>query len=598
VSKDEEIVGMINSHYKAAEGVVQSIVPKWISYYKQYRGVRDETRKKYPYRSKLFIPYSFTSVEGVLAKIMEILFMEKPIVKALPQMEDDAMSADMIERLLDYQFYMMRIYPMAQMILRDALIYGTAFAKVYWDREVKTLEVPGRITMPDGSVKTDMAVIEQEIFDGPRIVSIPNERLFIDPGASSIKDAEFVIHKEWKTIDYLKQQKKLGARYKNLGKLEEGSVEDIGPLQQAKLQALGISPAEELEQIKKVEVWEYWTNDKKYTTVDRKHLIESEDNTLCPGNKPFVLAKPISLSNELFGLGFMEMLFYLQHELNDVRNQRMDNVNLIINKIIKVSSHAGVDLNYLKSIPGAIWLAERPELITPLEMSDVTASSYLEAQEIKSDMQHTIGDYDYFRGASPSTSRETATTVIRLQEAAMNRISGITRYIEESFVVPLAQLMMDLNKQYLNVEKPIRIFGEQGQKWIELSQNDITQYYDFQAMGSIRASLKKQQEKEKSMELLGMLLPLAEQLNLNLPLFMTDLLGKMGYPNAGKYILPVVPQSLTTMGGQQGMPQDTPQEGTPQEGLPPEEEEQREILPGGPQPTEEEGVPPPPEFNM
>ena len=84
--------------------------------------------------------------------------------------------------------------------------------------------------------------------------------------------------------------------------------------------------AEELE--KAVELLEYWEDDRVVTIANRAVIIREAKNPFYHGKKPFVHIINNVVPHEFYGLGEVEPLERLQHELNAKRNQRLDAVNL------------------------------------------------------------------------------------------------------------------------------------------------------------------------------------------------------------------------------------------------------------------------------
>ena len=87
------------------------------------------------------------------------------------------------------------------------------------------------------------------------------------------------------------------------------------------------------------------------------------------------------LPNEFYGLSAVGLVEHLQHELNTTRNQRIDNVSFVLNRMWKVRRGADIDDSELVSRPHGVVHVDNPDDVTPFEMSGVTASSYNEKQE-------------------------------------------------------------------------------------------------------------------------------------------------------------------------------------------------------------------------
>ena len=110
---------------------------KWIDYTRQYRS-KIENEAEYPYMARLFIPYSFTSVETTIPRIMSAIFSSDPIIAVKPRIEDDVENAKTMEQLLNYQIEQMNLFNTSIPLLKDACITGTLISKIDWKKESRT----------------------------------------------------------------------------------------------------------------------------------------------------------------------------------------------------------------------------------------------------------------------------------------------------------------------------------------------------------------------------------------------------------------------------------------------------------------------------
>src|SRR4030042_358399 len=108
--------------------------PKWIDYTRQYRS-KIENEAEYPYMARLFIPYSFTSVETTIPRIMSAVFSSDPIIAVKPQIEDDVQNAKTMEQLVNYQIGKMNLFNTSISLLKADCILGTLIAKSDWKKE-------------------------------------------------------------------------------------------------------------------------------------------------------------------------------------------------------------------------------------------------------------------------------------------------------------------------------------------------------------------------------------------------------------------------------------------------------------------------------
>ena len=173
----------------------------------------------------------------------------------------------------------------------------------------------------------------------------------------------------------------------------------------------------------------------------------------------------------------------MQYELNSLRNARMDNVNLLINRMWKVLRGADIDLKQLRSRAGGIIEVDDMNDIEELTFTDIASSSYMEDSRIREDMDRAVGVFDYTRGET-TDRRETATTASILSQSADERFKLKVRLMEDTGLRRLGQLLVALNQQFLTSERAVRILGTEGMEFINVSPQDIIGQYDVMPLGT------------------------------------------------------------------------------------------------------------------
>ena len=246
---------------------------------------------------------------------------------------------------------------------------------------------------------------------------------------------------------------------------------------------------------KVVEVLEYWDRDKIFVIGAKNTVLKEEDNPF-GGILPFIMARYIPVQHELYGIGIPEVAESLQEELNDVRNQRMDNVNLIINRMWIANKYADIDFDSLISYPGNVILSNDVDALKPLDTRDVTKSAYMEEEIIKHDMDMATGEYGPGRG-EPAQRRETATGIVRLQQASNIRFDTIVKMLEFTVLRSIAKVFLWLDYHFLSPADFAKIVGEEefikynGKMFYQEDITDILKLYHFQPMGSSTTAIKE-----------------------------------------------------------------------------------------------------------
>ena len=141
-----------------------------------------------------------------------------------------------------------------------------------------------------------------------------------------------------------------------------------------------------------------------------------------------------------------------------MRNQRMDNASLILNRMWLVANGAGVDEDELVSDVGGVIHTDKIEGVQPLYPPEIPNSSYREETLIKADIQQTTGITDYTKGvASDALANETATGISMMQEAGNARIKLKMMNIEMG-IREIGKLFISLNKQFIDEETVIKFW--------------------------------------------------------------------------------------------------------------------------------------------
>lgn len=144
-------------------------------------------RGKWPFNSRIFIPNSFTSLFGKGTRLVT----GKVKARLVPGPDGSELKAQIGTALLSAQYDDHDYFfeePLVSKFLRldqNARKYGAGFGLVSWRRE----------TDSEGKV----------VFDGPTFEVLDNRRVYLQPGATSITDSDYVIVEREVTVDQLER---------------------------------------------------------------------------------------------------------------------------------------------------------------------------------------------------------------------------------------------------------------------------------------------------------------------------------------------------------------------------------------------------------
>lgn len=492
---ESQVLNKVITDYNEAEQARRTREGKWQTWYKLYRSYA-EKRDTGDRRANLFIPYVYSIVETVVPRLISAVFASRPYIGVLPVKEEAIENAKDMENLIDYQLTQkIGIIGVATSWFKEALIYGTSILKVGWEYEEDEVWVDEPLMeifgFPIGSRRVKKV---QPVKDDPLVEHIDLWDFYIDPRAKDIDEADYCIHKVFRDISYLKRMEEQGI-YKNIDEVVKVSKEGAGSWYEEGVGTtafetgmntrLGLIGMQSIDKpSNKIEILEYWTDDRVIAVANRSVVIRNDENPYHHRKKPFVRLVDVLVPHEFYGIGEIEPIEDLQYELNSLRNQRMDNINILINRMWKVIRGADIDVRQLVSRPGGIIEVDDMNDVQELQMTDLSGNAIENVIEmVRRDMDNANGVYDYARGET-TDRRETATTAAILSQAANERFNLKVKLIEDLGMRRLGMLLTQLNQQYIDTEKAIRILGKDGMDFYTLSPENIRGQFDIMPLGS------------------------------------------------------------------------------------------------------------------
>lgn len=513
---NKELANTIVSRYTTARNWREPLKQKWDNFYDLYRGVLDSTTKSI-WQANIFVPYAFSTIETIVPRLVA----GRPQIDVMPREEGDTDYARVQNYLVDYQWDQCDMDKLLPDIVRQMLIYGTSVVKVYWDKKVETVEEEIEIDPDFPELGSQKVEVEKTTKNQPVVEMVDLYDFFWDPKGFDIDSCGWVAHRTYRSYDYLIKMQKQGL-YKNVNLLEKdktrpfkGETDKI-----TRTTALGTTDPQSVsgdsDKEANIELIEYWEDNRVVTIANRTVVIRDDKNPFAHGKKPFVRFVDQSVPKEFCGIGELEPIETLQKELNDMRNQRMDNASLILNRMWLVQNGANVDEDELVSDVGGIIHTDKIEGVQALYPPEIPNSSYREETLIKADIQQTTGITDYTKGvASDALANETATGISMMQEAGNARIKLKMMNIEMG-IREIGELFISLNKQFIDEETVIRILGEGSPQWLLVKPSEIKDNFDLMVESAPRLLENDAIAKRQALELFQMFAndPLIDQLEL------------------------------------------------------------------------------------
>lgn len=168
------------------------------------------------------------------------------------------------------------------------------------------------------------------------------------------------------------------------------------------------------------------------------------------GQRPFTVGIANIEAHKNYPASDNELSSHLQREINDVANQRLDNVKLALNKRYYVRRGSQVDLDALiRNVPGGGVMVNDPERdIKTVETRDVTSSSYQEQDRLSVEMDELLGGFGSasMQGASQKGAQTGAMSMASQSAGAVQDYT--IRVFMETWMEPTLRQMVQLIQMY------------------------------------------------------------------------------------------------------------------------------------------------------
>lgn len=475
-------VTLVNDRFNKARNYRRNEVDAiWQRSYDNWRGKLDSS--KFPWRSKLFIPWSFTVVETIIPKV----FARDPKWRAIsrdpsPQeveqegLEEEIQGiksstpaqASVVGNLLTYQWSRADMRIKMYDYIKDSLMYSKGFAKVTWRYKRKTTTTMEPIVNDDDSISFEKKVNSQVEYDDPQIDIVDPYDLYIDPDATSAGyggNAKYIVHRKTVPLEELKDN----PNYKNVAKITEKSTAD--PYED-KFSRFDATPDQDSTK-NLVEILEYWEQDRLIVIANKKVVLRDTPNPYAHKQIPFVELDDYRDPHKLYGQSELSVIDPLQREINSIRNQRRDYDNLALNPVIQMVPGTLRNPNSASMRPGSVWMVSDLNSIGTFQLPQLQGSAVQVEQQTAGDIQMAVAIDEIGIGLLPEGGRRSATEVVTATSMAGKRFAVKIALLEEA-VKKIGQLVFALNQQFLDKERLIQIVGQRGaQEWLKLGPEDI-----------------------------------------------------------------------------------------------------------------------------
>jgi superoxide dismutase len=509
--RKQELLSYVQDFYrKSWDWRSQRMHERWNKCDRNFNGIYDPNRlaQKEEWQSTMFIDITFQNVEIITSQIYKTMMAPNPAIQTQAGPAGDDLQARLIQDVVDYQLRKSKFDLAFYDALKEAVKYGSGFVKLYWEkvedlrvRRIPVEQTPQEViqSAPPESLVGQMPLPSQGI-KGFQMLPVPVllrnslcakwvhiRDIFPEPNTTTW---EKVIHRDkisyGEIVNFIQKDQFFDVRDK-LQDVTEGEhfEQDIQDIKQERgyFEVNRSMPRNE----KRHTVWEMYNSiPRKWIQFDIPDgdyaeelvpakvmvasgvaLLSSEINAQFDGENP-VLKFDYIRTGETYGKGVPEVLFDDQDEINESGNLGIDNMNLIMNKMIAVNESSLVNPEQdLVSKPGAqIRLKGNVEdvrkAVMPIEFSDLVRSFFEHRFNIERMVQEKTGANRVTLGSSGlvKDTNQTLGGMELLKQMFNERVAAYGMVMESSFLIRTAERIYGLIYQNLGHEDLRPILGD------------------------------------------------------------------------------------------------------------------------------------------
>jgi hypothetical protein len=466
-SEKDPMVTFVTAEFQRYEEAIRERFKKAEKIYEMWLG--KPPARSYDWQNQINVPMMVEAEQTITPRLFGALFPNEAPVDCQVYGDATPEQGILVKSLITHYFTVSDVQREAIAALTQCSLLGTGYVESSWLIERKWQ------VNPRGERYQAITA------NRPDCIAVNFFELFPHPAKLRMNDGLPLIRRRFCDAEYLKR---LGDnpnfKLENLRKaLDSESVVDVpSTLVDEKGKTLN------LKQREKYELLEYWgpwdtTYEKDgkpkvdkavpywMIIVNRNVKMRAVPNPFNHQNPPFCKLKLFEDAvPNWFGVGLGQIGFPTLERLNKIVNQRLDNVDLVLNK---QGFYNGNDtmINTKKlqvSKPGQ-WhkVSDTINSIRWMETPDVTASSYEEEKIAKDDFRESTGATMQLMPTGEGQHR-TAMGINLLQGAAGERFRPVLRRLENEFIQELAFQYFSNLQQFMTQPEWVSVTSANGTK--------------------------------------------------------------------------------------------------------------------------------------
>jgi len=481
---DRVLASQITAWFQSGDANMKSLHVDWKKSLQDFRRIR-ENAQNYPLNSKLYIPFSYSLVCTFAARLYGFP-MKTDVIPITSDSEEAANAAEDMSALMEHMLDKAKIKQLAIDVYMSMGIFTEAIVGTGWEFKEETVKYRKIITDEQGNkiLKTDTKKIVTK--DQPYLRFINPFNFFIEPGATSIESARWVIERIYVSPEYLRRHKKeiigideegkpiVSGRYSNV----EKAISMANSKRVTKVQEL----YGEITGSRNVLLYRCWTSNRKCIEIAEESVVVYNGvNQYYHGKKPYVSFKTLGLPGSCHGEGWISPVRDLHKAANDTLNVAIDNGNISVNNVFTVRDTSDlVNEKTIKLYPGRKFNVIDHDDIRPLQIPDSRGATFNQLNTIITFAKETSGSPQVSSAPGQQLSAEGAADMLMLSDG---RIALTEMLVDQSWGEVMTQTG-SLIQQYISEPQLIPTYKDGGQRIFKrvLPENIIGHNFVYKPM--------------------------------------------------------------------------------------------------------------------
>ncbi|MGA1753255.1 MAG: portal protein [Pontimonas sp.] len=481
--------------------------------------------------------------------IMASVVSRDPLFMSIPYKggEDAEKAAAISDAVINYFWRRLRVTRELRDATADAVKLGSGFLKVGWNHLENEMELDG---MERRERAMDMyqqerlkAIMEEREFEGnielmersvpssemrviksePFVEYVSPYDLFVPSNARRMEDARWVCHRVTLPVDEVLSNPEFDVSESDI--IRDGMTINPADEYQAEWRrqaedAKGIYASSEA--LDTATLWEFYDMRTRKLTVFQLEASEPLWEGDLPWSHrypPFVHIRNFtSAGHDFWGFGDLENIANLQNMLNEMFEEQIENARRSGQKYLVRSDALTDDLMAAleSSESDVVAPVEVPngepldQIIVPVFRQALAGDVYAAKDQLQNYMREVLGIND-FQAGGVGANRMSATAAAVVEGVATLRAQDKIQSIEDG-AAHVGNLILLLCQEYLDEPTAIRIAGEDGVSWPQVSKNDLYGEFLVSVEGGSMKAINPATREQQGLRTLTQVVPMLAQM--------------------------------------------------------------------------------------